>query len=168
MSSIQTEIAGEERRRVLGLRTEVAVAILIAAALAVFIAATFGKTSAFAQASSGRGPFFFPGIVLGIMAALLPLVLVGLRNRVTALPERRPMLRMLSVMLATGLYCGLIEVLGFLIASLLFAAFVPLLLGRRDFLTIAIVAVTYAIAVWMLFEKVFLIILPASPLGLGF
>ena len=30
------------------------------------------------------------------------------------------------------------------------------------------IALSYAVAVWLLFEKIFLIILPASPFGLGF
>jgi hypothetical protein len=80
----------------------------------------------------------------------------------------KPMNRMLLLIVATGIYCGLIGLLGFLIASVLFAFAVPLLLGRRDFLLLVTIALIYGVAVWLLFEKLFQIILPASPWPIGF
>lgn len=157
-----------ERARVGGFWAEIAIAIAITAGLVVFLAATFGETSAFAQASSGRGPFFFPRFVLGAMFLAVPFLFLGARHNVRALPPAGPLARMGLLILATAGYCALIGVLGFLIASVLFAVLVPLLLGRRDPVTIVLVAVVYSAAVWALFEKVFLIILPASPWDIGF
>ena len=156
------------RRQRAGRLTEIMIVALLVAALALFLAASFGKTSAFAQASSGRGPYFFPRIVLGGMAILIPVLLVGIRQRAALLPERAPLVRMIFVILATAAYCAAIGVIGFLLASVLFGGLVPVLLGQRGYLMLAAIALSYAVAVWLLFEKIFLIILPASPFGLGF
>lgn len=147
---------------------ELAVTLAILGVILTFLAATFGKTSAFAQASSGRGPFFFPRIVIALLLLLTPVLFLGLRHGAPALPTARPLTRMLCLMGATALYCLLIGVLGFLISSVLFAVAVPVLLGRRDLGLLALLALAYGTAVWLLFEKVFLIILPASPWPLGF
>ncbi len=147
---------------------ELALTLAILGVTVVFLAATFGKTSAFAQASSGRGPFFFPRIVIALLLLLMPFLFVGLRRAAHPLPPARPLVRMLALMLATAIYCALIGVIGFLIASVEFAFALPVLLGRRDLGLLAVIALAYGVLVWLLFEKVFLIILPASPWPLGF
>ena len=163
-----TEPKDEARLLNAGRWTEATLTLLILATIMIFLVATFGETSAFAQASSGRGPFFFPRMVLVILLAMMPAVVVGLRRQAQPLPPMKPMNRMLLLIVATGIYCGLIGLLGFLIASVLFAFAVPLLLGRRDFLLLVTIALIYGVAVWLLFEKLFQIILPASPWPIGF
>jgi len=151
-----------------GRRVEIGLTLLILGAILVFLAATFGRTSAFAQASSGRGPFFFPRILIALLLILVPFLLAGAVRHGRALPLQKPLARMLSLIAATGAYCALIGLAGFLIASVLFAMAVPLLLGRRDVVLLAALALPYGAIVWLLFEKVFLIVLPASPWPIGF
>lgn len=127
----------------------------------IFTIQTFEEISPFAKASQGRGPFFFPRFVLAGMGVLLLLLLAGLRNGAERLPASGPVLRTLTLMAATAVYCALMPVIGFLWSSMLFAIAVPLILGRRDIVTLAAVAVIYALAVWFLFERIFLILLPA-------
>lgn len=168
MSDARTDDDTSSRRLAAGRWVELALTVTILGLVLIFVAATFGKTSAFAQASSGRGPFFFPRIVMALLLVLTPFLFMGLRSGTRALPPARPLTRMLSLMLATAIYCYFIGILGFLISSVLFAIIVPVLLGRRDVGLLAPIALAYGAAVWLLFERVFLIILPASPWPLGF
>ncbi|AQZ53930.1 tripartite tricarboxylate transporter TctB family protein [Martelella mediterranea] len=143
--------------------SEAAVIGALALLVLVFFIQTFEEISAFARASQGRGPFFFPRFVLGVMAlliALLILLLPGARHRGSELPALKPALRMLALMAATAGYCAAMPVIGFLSSSIVFAIVVPAILGRRDILVLAAVAVSYSLAVWFLFERVFLILLP--------
>ncbi|WP_174802922.1 tripartite tricarboxylate transporter TctB family protein [Martelella limonii] len=143
--------------------SEAAVIGALVLVVLVFFIQTFEEISAFAKASQGRGPFFFPRFVLGIMAVLLALLIAllpGARHGGSELPALRPSLRMLALMAATAVYCALMPVIGFLWSSMIFALAVPFILGRRDFLLLGAVAVGYSLAVWFLFERVFLILLP--------
>ncbi|MBB4120901.1 tripartite tricarboxylate transporter TctB family protein [Martelella radicis] len=126
----------------------------------VFTIQTFEEISAFARASQGKGPFFFPRFVLAVMAFLLLLLLPGLKHGSRELPPLAPALKMVALMAATAVYCALMPVIGFLAASVLFAVAVPLVLGRRDIGLLVAVAISYSLAVWLLFERVFLILLP--------
>ncbi|MDD9720677.1 tripartite tricarboxylate transporter TctB family protein [Sulfitobacter sp. PR48] len=145
------------------------VALCIVAVTAVFLMLTFGEVSAFARNSAGRGPYFFPRLVLIFLLIAESFLLANVfspRGAVQNSP--RPTWRVAWLVLATAAYCALIQLAGFLIASILFGIAVPLLLGRRTWITIMAVALVYSIAVWLLFERVFLIILPASPFDIGF
>lgn len=143
--------------------SEMAVIGALALVVLVFFIQTFEEISVFARASQGRGPFFFPRFVLGLLAVLLVLLaglLPGARRRSPELPALRPALRMASLIGATGLYCAAMPVAGFLWSSIVFAIVVPVILGRRDMLLLGVVAASYSVAVWLLFERVFLILLP--------
>lgn len=149
--------------------TDRAVALIIVSVTAVFFVLTFGEVSAFARASAGRGPYFFPRVVLVLLLIVETVLLFSVfAPRHPDVGRRLPNRRMALLMAATAAYCALIPLAGFLIASVIFGIFVPLLLGRRDYAVIVPVAVAYSVAVWWLFERVFLIILPASPFDIGF
>lgn len=130
--------------------------------VASFFWASFAEVSAFARATHGRGPYFFPRLVLGIMAALLPFLVFGLLRSARRLPEAAPMLRLGAVIALTALYIAALERIGFVAASVVYAVAIPLLLGRRDLWLLVLIAVVYAVVVWLLFERAFLIILPTA------
>nr|WP_272213796.1 tripartite tricarboxylate transporter TctB family protein [Marinicella sp. W31]MDC2879748.1 tripartite tricarboxylate transporter TctB family protein [Marinicella sp. W31] len=156
-------MAGTDKRGAVSLASRAAEAAVIAALfllVVVFTIQTFEEISAFARASQGKGPFFFPRFVLAAMALLLLLLLPGLRRGSRALPPLAPAGKMLALMAATATYCALMPFIGFLAASVLFAIAVPLVLGRRDTILLVAVAISYSLAVWFLFERVFLILLP--------
>ncbi|GHF46221.1 tripartite tricarboxylate transporter TctB family protein [Seohaeicola zhoushanensis] len=144
------------------------VALVIVLTTALFLSLTFGEVSAFARQSAGRGPYFFPRIVLiGLVLAECFLLWSAFARGENE--ERRPVTwKFAGLVLATAGYCALIPWAGFLIASALYGLAVPLLLGRRDVILLAVVSLVYSVALWMLFERVFLIILPASPFDIGF
>ncbi|MBY8975946.1 tripartite tricarboxylate transporter TctB family protein [Rhodobacteraceae bacterium NNCM2] len=144
------------------------VALVIVTLTGLFLYLTFGEVSAFAQASAGRGPFFFPRIVLIAMLIAEVFLLRNVFSDAGGGSLREPTLKLLGLVVATGAYCALIPELGFLLSSIAFGFTVPVMLGRRDYLLIGAIAVVYSVAVWALFERVFLIILPLSPFDIGF
>ncbi|MCC5968872.1 MAG: tripartite tricarboxylate transporter TctB family protein [Pararhodobacter sp.] len=130
--------------------------------IVAFVWASFAEVSAFARSGHGRGPYFFPRLVLGVMALLLPFLVLRLVRSTRTLPERAPMIRLGAVIALTALYIAGLERIGFVASSIVYALAIPLLLGRRDLWLLVPVAVVYALVVWLLFERAFLIILPAG------
>lgn len=140
-------------------------ATLLAGFLALIVAffwASFAEVSAFARSTHGRGPYFFPRLVLGVMALLMPFLVLRLVRSTRALPERGPLIRLGAVIALTALYIAALERIGFVAASIAYGLAIPVLLGRRDLWLLVPVAVIYALVVWLLFERAFLIILPAG------
>ena len=130
--------------------------------VASFFWASFAEVSAFARSGHGRGPFFFPRLVLGVMALLLPFLVLGLVRGSRRMPERAPLIKLGAVIALTALYIAALERVGFVAASIAYALAIPVLLGRRDLWLLVPVAVIYALVVWLLFERAFLILLPGG------
>lgn len=151
-----------------GLTGERVVALVIVLTTALFLSMTFGEVSAFARQSAGRGPYFFPRIVLIALVFAECFLLWSVFARGETAEARPVGWKFAGLVLATAAYCALIPWAGFLISSVLYGLAVPILLGRRDVLLLAVVSLVYSVALWMLFERVFLIILPASPFDIGF
>ena len=119
-------------------------------------------------AAAGRGPMFFPRIILGLMIALAAaVVLRSLAGRSLAgdgaSMERRAVLPVTIAVVLTATYVFAIPETGYLLATLAYALLLPPVFGDRKPVTIAGFALCYAVATWFLFERVFLIILPKSP-----
>lgn len=113
--------------------------------------------------TAGRGPVFFPRIVLGAMAVFSLIVIVeGLGE--TSDPMRLNAFAAVGPAVAlTGAYIFSISWAGFVIPTLLFTTLLPFILGYRKWKTVLTISVIYTLSVWYVFEKVFLIILPSSP-----
>jgi putative tricarboxylic transport membrane protein len=113
--------------------------------------------------TAGRGPVFFPRIVLGAMAVFSLIVIVeGLGE--TSDPMRLNAFAAVGLAVAlTGAYIFSINWAGFVIPTLLFTTLLPFILGYRKWKTVLTISVIYTLSVWYVFEKVFLIILPSSP-----
>ncbi|NIA71426.1 tripartite tricarboxylate transporter TctB family protein [Pelagibius litoralis] len=130
---------------------------------------TFDPAYDTAFASAGRGPVFFPRILLVIMLMLSAAVLAQsvTRPRVpeteTAALAWRALLSVLLAAVATGLYLYLIYVIGYLLASIAFSFVLPVVFGYRRWVVTATFAAVYATATWYVFEMIFRIVLPKSP-----
>jgi putative tricarboxylic transport membrane protein len=113
--------------------------------------------------TAGRGPVFFPRIVLGAMAVFsLTVIVEGLGE--TSDPMRLNAFAAVGLAVAlTGAYIFSINWAGFVIPTLLFTTLLPFILGYRKWKTVLTISVIYTLSVWYVFEKVFLIILPSSP-----
>ncbi|MGQ9371269.1 tripartite tricarboxylate transporter TctB family protein [Azospirillum sp. ST 5-10] len=132
-------------------------------AAVLFWVETFRDDYHLSRAVQGVGPAFFPRIVLSGMAVLAVVVIVGelRRRRVPAATEGLG--KAAAAIALTVLYGLAVDRLGFLLASIGFVATLPVLLGYRRWPVLAVVAVANAVAVWLVFERLLLIILPHSP-----
>lgn len=119
-------------------------------------------------AAAGRGPMFFPRILL----AIIILLSIGVAVQALLRPagedgstrlEWRQAVSVAAAATVTGVYLYLIYVVGYLLASIAFSFVLPLVFGYRRWLIVAVFAITYAAATWYIFEVIFRIVLPKSP-----
>jgi hypothetical protein len=115
--------------------------------------------------ASGYFPFYI-AVFMGI-ASLITLV-QALRGRTEDAGEtfvsRPAFSRVLAVLIPTFVYIGLIGYLGLYVASAIFIAAFMLFFGRQNPLKAVAVGVGVPFALFMLFEKWFLVPLPKGPL----
>ena len=124
---------------------------------------TFDEASAVSAVTAGRGPVFFPRIVLGAMLVLsLAVIYEGSKDALAPVAPRQLLLVGAALGL-TGLYIAAIMTAGFLIATTVFVFALPWLLGYRNLTVIGIMTAVYPVAVWYVFERLFKIVLPSSP-----
>ena len=140
-------------------------AALLAGFLALVVAffwASFAEVSAFARSGHGRGPYFCPRLVLGVMALLLPFLVLGLVRGSRRMPARAPLIKLGAGFALPARYIDARERGGVVGARSASERAIPVLLGRRDLWLLVPVAVIYALVVWLLFERAFLILLPGG------
>lgn len=140
-----------------------AMAVVFLGAALLLWGESFREDYYLARASHAMGPAFFPRIVLSGMVLLSLAVIIGaIRNESGAvrLEGAAPVLGLIAITIAYGIAMFWI---GFLISSFLFIVAASLILGYRNLPVVIPVAAAYAFAVWFMFQKILLIILPASP-----
>jgi putative tricarboxylic transport membrane protein len=124
---------------------------------------TFDQVYQTSILTAGRGPVFYPRIVLGAMGVFsLIVVFEGLSTHSEAMSTQAYLVLSAGVAL-TGAYIFTINWAGFVIPTLIFTSLMPITLGYKKWKTMLILSVIYILGVWYIFEKVFLIILPSSP-----
>lgn len=111
----------------------------------------------------GFTPAFFPQILLSIWALLCVVLIV--RSLVLARTEHAAPLwgRLFSAFLITGAYIFLVDQVGFLLASIPFAAGFMFIFGYRNPVVMAAVALVFPVATWWVFTHLLQIVLPTSP-----
>ncbi len=136
---------------------------LILLATAFLFYHTFGEAYQTSILTAGRGPVFFPRIVLAAMALFSVIVIVeGMKEEDDA-PDFRTLLVISTAIGLTGAYIFSIEWAGFVIPTMIFTFLLPFVIGYRKWLMSLSISIVYTLGVWYIFEKVFLIILPSSP-----
>lgn len=113
--------------------------------------------------TAGRGPVFFPRLVLSAMLLFSLIVLWEDRGKEAESHARGSYIRTIAALVTTGLYTLAITRIGFVFSTVIFSALLPWFMGYRRVSVILVLAVVYTLAVWYVFEKVFLIVLPSSP-----
>jgi putative tricarboxylic transport membrane protein len=113
--------------------------------------------------TAGRGPVFYPRIILWAMLLFSAIVLWEDRGKGANNEARGAYGWTIAALVATGLYTLAITRIGFVFSTVIFMCVLPWFMGYRRIPVILIIAVLYTLAVWYVFEKVFLIILPSSP-----
>lgn len=135
--------------------------ILLATAFLLYH--TFDEAYQTSMLTAGRGPVFYPRIILSVML-LLSLIVIGEGLfQSTEMPSGHALVVLLAAIVVTGAYIFSINWAGFVIPTLLFSFLLPMILGYRNWPLALGISVVYTTAVWYIFEKVFLIILPSSP-----
>jgi len=118
---------------------------------------------------TGPGSGFLPVWLGGVMAALAVLLLVRRPRQADALvdwlPRGEGLRRLLVVLGATVAYVASLHLLGMIIASALYLAFIMRYLGRHTWWLTAAVAGGTALGNWLLFVHWLKVPFPASPLG---
>lgn len=120
---------------------------------------------------SAPGPGFLPfGASLLILALALVLLTRELRSRVTLGPATvsagKSVRDVAAVVVAMLAYAALLSVLGFLLTTALFMAFLLKFVGHKGWLVTALVSVSVAVAAHILFVVLLAVQMPVWPLGL--
>ena len=141
----------------------IAVALVFIAVALVLLGESFRHDYHLSRASHAMGPTFFPRIILTLIIVMAALVILDSARDGRGRVRLEGVGRVLGLITITIAYGILISWTGFVISSIAFVIAVALTLGYRRLQVIVPVAVTYGFAVWFLFQKVLLIILPSSP-----
>jgi len=122
--------------------------------------------------SDGPKSGFFPfWLAVGMVVACGLIILQSLRRRAGGTFVTREQLRpVLSVLVPATAMVAIMEVAGLYVASALYIAFYMRWVGRHRWLTIAVLALGIPIAIFVIFERWFLVPMPKGPLEawLGF
>ena len=121
----------------------------------------------------GPAPGFYPFYVAAVLCVASLVNLAGaLRGAGAAeiFVSSRPFLRVLAVLVPSIVYVGLIEYVGIYVASAIFIFAFMMTIGRENPLKALGVGVGVPIALFLMFEKWFLVPLPKGPVEawLGF
>lgn len=130
---------------------------------AVLLRESFSEDYHLSRASMAMGPAFFPRIVLFLILGLGGLVIFDTLRQGKDAADTSGFWRVLGLIALTILHSVAMDWIGFVLASIPYIAASSAVLGYRRWAIVLPVAVIYAFAVWALFQKVLLIILPASP-----
>lgn len=116
------------------------------------------------------GPSFFPTVLAGLLiifsVASIIFALKG-KSKGTVEPLRlsdKGVQRGLLMLAATIIFCVVLEPLGFIPSAIAFLIPMMLLMGNRKPLQLAIAPVLVTFAIWLIFEKVLNLSLPAGVL----
>ena len=116
----------------------------------------------------GPGPGFFP-FWLGALLAVLSVIWLIQVSRGPAgpmeagfIPDRRGMVRVLSILISLGLFGWFVDDLGFQLSMLAFMVFLLIVLGRQKPIVTALVAIIGSFGVYYLFTHWLDVQLPAS------
>ena len=117
----------------------------------------------------GPGSGFLPAWLGGVMAALAMVMLLRRPNAAHAavdwVPHGEGARRVLVLLAASVLYVALLKVLGMIVASALYLAFVMRYFERHAWWLIALVTFLAAAANWLVFVHWLKVPFPVSPLG---
>jgi hypothetical protein len=116
----------------------------------------------------GPQPGYFPLYVgLLICASSATILLRALRNSslgAESFVSREELKKILTVLLPTAVYVGVIAYLGFYVASTLYIAYFMWYLGKYSWIKILPVALGVSVAFFLIFEVWFQVPLPKGPL----
>ncbi|WP_069870234.1 tripartite tricarboxylate transporter TctB family protein [Fusibacter sp. 3D3] len=114
------------------------------------------------------GPSYFPIILsLGLFALCIILIIQSLvsktEDKTESIDLKSPgIMRSFASFLATIVYVSLLQILGFMISSVLYLFFLMLLLKNKEYVKMSIISVVVSVAVYFIFKSVLHITLPTG------
>jgi len=117
------------------------------------------------------GPSFFPTI-LAVLLILFSVVLLinALRGKSIGTVEavnfsEKGVQRGLITLAATIIFCAILDPLGFILSSIIFLVFMMLLMGNRKIKQLLIAPLLVTFSIWVIFEKILNLSMPAGVLA---
>ena len=117
------------------------------------------------------GPSFFPNILGGLLIAFSAILIANAlrgRRKGKVEPYRlsdKGTQRGLITLVAGIVFCAVLDPLGFIPTSIVFLTFMMVVMGKRHPLLLAVTPALITWAVWLVFEKVLSLSLPAGVLA---
>ncbi len=112
---------------------------------------------------SSYGMMFYPRIILSLWGVLAAILFVNTAKAHAVSLKQTDWRSLGSSIAMVALACILLEYAGFLPACIIFCFFYPFALGYKRVAVLLPVSLLYAVALWFLFNKVLLILLPEIP-----
>ena len=116
------------------------------------------------------GPSFFPNILAGFLILFSVILFINaLRGRSVGKVEalrlsNKGVQRGLVTLAATIVFCAILEPFGFIPSSIIFLVFMMLLMGNRKPLQLTIAPLLVTFSIWLIFEKLLNLSMPAGVL----
>jgi putative tricarboxylic transport membrane protein len=157
----------DEGRPLLSNRTAdvfVAIILLGVCAIVIYDSARVGFSW---REGEGPAPGYFPfyiAVVLGVASFINLIAALRGRGRGEIFVSLRPFGRVLAVLVPSIVYVALIQYLGIYVASAIFIFAFMIVIGRENPLKGVAVSVFVPLALFLMFEKWFLVPLPKGPL----
>jgi len=117
------------------------------------------------------GPSFFPSVLAGFLILFSGVLIINaLRGKSVGTVERvklsdKGVQRGLITLAATIVFCAVLEPVGFMLSSIVFLVFMMALMGNRKPWQLLIAPPLVTISVWLIFEKVLNLSMPAGVLA---
>ena len=117
------------------------------------------------------GPSFFPTILSGLLILFSVVLLINaLRGKSVGTVEpvnfsEKGVQRGLITLAATIIFCAVLDPLGFIFSSVIFLVFMMLLMGNRKPLQLVIAPALVTGSIWLIFEKILNLSMPAGVLA---
>ena len=142
----------------------VAAGFLALGALVMFDSARLGFGWKEDGPQAGYFPFYIGAIICGSALVNLVAALVAAKGKDRTFVEAGQLKLVLSVLVPTAVYVGLIGWIGIYVASALFVALFMRWLGKYTWWKVAAVSVSNSVVFFLIFEVWFRIPLPKGPL----
>ena len=157
----------DEGRPLVGNRTvEIVVALLLLCVCAIVIYDSNRLGFRWIE-GEGPAPGYFPfyiALALGIASLINLVAALRAPGSSGVFVAMRPFGRVLAVLIPSLVFVGLIQYLGIYVASAIFIFSFMMVIGRENPLKASAVGVGVPLALFMMFEKWFLVPLPKGPL----
>ena len=117
------------------------------------------------------GPSFFPNILGGLLILFSAILMINAlrgKSKGKVEPYRlsdKGTQRGLITLAAGIVFCLVLDPLGFIPCSIIFLTFIMLVMGKRSALPILVAPSLITLAVWLVFEKVLSLSMPAGVLA---